>query len=193
MFSDHIVSWLVLGAFLAALIYALIVVAEEKETFLETAVDFDFNGFRFSLPSWWGLTINEANLAQWERTDTRYDWKAKLEWLEGLNRNISIEEDFKNHIEELQMVFDLDASDIKMPSDFANHKSVLAGDIEIVRIEGTATRAGTSRCYLDAFLVRDLSRGKVLFATSLSSVLNGVVEGPYFEQMMMNIERTTQE
>jgi hypothetical protein len=189
MFSDHIVSWLLLALFLIALIYALIVVAEEKETFLETAVDFDFHGFHFSLPSWWSLTVEEEKLIQWERTDTRYDWKAKLEWIESYDKSISIEEDFKNHIEELQMIFDLDASDIKMPSDFENHPSVVTGDIEIVRIEGTATRAQVSRCYLDAFLIRDITRDKALFATSLSSVLNGVVEGPYFEQMMMNIKR----
>ncbi len=191
MFYDHIFSWLVLATFLAALIYALIVIAEEKDTFLETAVDFDFNGFSFSLPSWWGLKVNEKDLVQWERVDTKYDWRAKLEWFESYDKSISIEEDFKNHIEKLEMVFDLDASDIRMPADFEEHPSVISKDIEIVRIEGTATRAQISRCYLDAFLIRDVTRNKALFATALSSVLNGVVEGPYFEQMMLNIERTS--
>ena len=96
-----------------------------------------------------------------------------------------IEEDFKNRIEELELVFDLDSSDILMPADFKDRPEVREGDLEIVRIEGTATQQGTERCYFDAFLFRDHKRGEVLFASSHSSVLNGLVEGPYFEEMIL--------
>lgn len=187
MFLEHWGSWLILLLFILFLIYTLIVVAEEKESFLENALDFNFRQFHFKTPSWWGLIEKKDNLVIWKRTDTRYDWEAKLEYEEFLNEEISIEEDFKNRIEKLQMVFDLDSSDILMPGDFRERPEVMDGSLELVRIEGTATQAGTERCYLDAFLIRDHKRKATLFATSLSSVLNGLVEGPYFEEMMLNL------
>lgn len=188
MISEHLWSWVLLAAFLIFLIYTLIVVAEEKTSFLESAKKLAWNQFEFQVPSWWGLIINNENEIVWERTDTRYDWRAILKREQKLNRNISIEEDFKNRIEALEMVFDLDSSDILMPSDFKTREEVQKGKIELVRIEGTATQHGTERCYLDAFLIRDHQRNETVFATSLSSVLNGVVEGPYFEEMMLNLK-----
>lgn len=188
MISEHLWSWVLLAAFLIFLIYTLIVVAEEKTSFLESAKKLAWNQFELQVPSWWGLIENNENQIIWERTDTRYDWRAILKREQKLDHNISIEEDFKNRIEELEMVFDLDSSDILMPSDFKTREEVQKGKIELVRIEGTATQHGTERCYLDAFLIRDHQRNETVFATSLSSVLNGVVEGPYFEEMMLNLK-----
>jgi len=166
----------------------MVVIAEEKASFVESAKKVIWNQFEFQVPSWWGLIQKTSSIIQWQRTDTRYDWKATLVKQESLDDKISIEEDFKNRIEEMEMVFDLDSSDILMPSDFKSRTEVQEGKIEIVRIEGTATKQGTERCYLDAFLVRDHQRKQTIFATSLSSVLNGVVEGPYFEQMMLGMK-----
>lgn len=188
MFIEHLWSWLLLGAFLIFLLYTLIVVAEEKSSFLESAKKLRWNQFEFQIPSWWGVIQETENLLVWQRTDTRYDWKATIERQTQLDKSISIEEDFKNRVEKLEMVFDLDSSDILMPGDFKNRPEVRDGKIEIVRIEGTATQHGTERCYLDAFLLRDHLRNETVFATSLSSVLNGVVEGPYFEEMMLNLK-----
>lgn len=188
MFLDHLGSWIALILFILFLLYTLIVVLEEKKSFLESALDFNFHQFAFKIPSWWGLIEEKEDCVRWQRTDTRYDWEAKLEFSENLNSSLSIEEDFKNRIEELEMIFDLDSSDILMPGDFKGRPEVEDGSLELVRIEGTATQKGTERCYLDAFLVRDHKRGHTLFATSLSSVLNGLVEGPYFEEMMLNLK-----
>ncbi len=184
MITDHWLSWALLIAFLLFLAYTLIVVKEEKASFRDSAKEFVFHQYSFQVPSWWGLIEEKENLIRWQRTDTRYDWEAKLEREESLNTKISIEEDFKNRIEGLELIFDLDSSDILMPGDFKDRKEVKEGDLEIVRIEGTATQKGTERCYFDAFLFRDLKRGETLFASSHSSVLNGLVEGPYFEEMI---------
>ncbi|MEC7277926.1 MAG: hypothetical protein VXV96_16515 [Bdellovibrionota bacterium] len=185
MITDHWLSWTILFGFLAFLAYTLIVVKEEKASFKESAKECSFHQFRFQVPSWWGLVEESENLLKWKRTDTRYDWEATLKRETTLNKDISIEEDFKNRIEELELVFDLDSSDILMPADFKDRPEVREGDLEIVRIEGTATQQGTERCYFDAFLFRDHKRGEVLFASSHSSVLNGLVEGPYFEEMIL--------
>lgn len=187
MLDNHLVSWGLLGAFLLFLIYTLIVVLEEKQSFVDSAKSYTLKQYTFKIPSWWGLTEETADLVCWKRLDTRYDWEARLEFQDHLDSKISIEEDFKNRIQDLKMVFDLDSSDILMPSDFKDRLEVREGNLELVRIEGTATQDGTERCYLDAFLIRDHKRKNTLFATSLSSVLNGLVEGPYFEEMMLKL------
>lgn len=186
MFYEHWLSWTILFIIILILFYTLIVVAEEKDTFIENAQWKKFHQFNFPTPSWWTLVKESPLNLTWERTDTRYDWKCNLQKEESL-ANKSIEEDFKDRIEELGMIFDLESSDILMPEDFKDSEDVIAGNLEIVRIEGTATQNGTERCYLDAFLVRDLKNKETLFATSHSSVLNGLVEGPYFEYMMLNL------
>ena len=58
----------------------------------------------------------------------------------------------------------------------------------MVRLEGTATQEQTERLYYDAFLVREIKSGHYLYAESKSSILNGLVEGPYFEEVMLRLD-----
>ena len=58
----------------------------------------------------------------------------------------------------------------------------------MVRLEGTATADRAERLYYDAFLIRNLKTGSFLYAESKSSILNGLVEGPYFEAVMTGME-----
>jgi len=190
MLIEHWVSWLILILILIGLLYTLLVVKEEKSTFLETSKKLIFHEFEFSYPSWWGVTKEDSNHIRWERTDTRYEWNADLYYEAHLNQEISLEEDFKNRIEAMEIIFDLEASDMKTPEDFKLLPEFKNGKWEVVRIEGTATQSGIERRYLDAFLVRNRIEKSSLFATSLSSVLNGLVEGPYFEEMMFSLKKT---
>lgn len=167
----------------------MVVVKEEKSTFLETAKKLLFHEFELSYPSWWGLTKEGPNHIRWERTDTRYEWSADLYYEDHLNQKISLEEDFKNRIEAMEIVFDLETSDLKTPEDFKELTEFKSGAWEVVRVEGTATQSGIERRYLDAFLIRNHIEKSCLFATSLSSILNGLVEGPYFEEMMFSLKK----
>lgn len=189
MILDHWESWLILIIVLLGLLYTLIVVMEEKRSFLETAKKREFQNYHFLIPSWWGLTKEEPHELIFERTDTRYDWRAQIQWDDQWREDLTIEEDFERRMNQLDLIFDYDSSAIRMPEDFKNRIEVSQGQVEIVRVEGTATVKGTDRCYMDAFLIRDKEQKGSLFATSLSSVLNGLVEGPYFEEMMLKVER----
>lgn len=178
-------DWLLLFLFLAALIYTLIVIKEEKKSFTENTIRKEFGNFIFLIPSWWGIVEDEADILRYQRLDTRYEWEAKF-LLIDFEEEQTIEDQFKEKITELKVLFDTDSSVIMNPSDFKNHPQVLSKRFSIVRIEGTATQDETLRRYLDAFLLRDHKTKKALFATSLSSVLNGLVEGPYFEEVLLN-------
>ena len=60
--------------------------------------------------------------------------------------------------------------------------------LQTARVEGMATQFGTERIYYDAFIVLDRKAGGYLLCESRSSILNGMVEGPYFEEVIKSIE-----
>jgi hypothetical protein len=180
-------DWLLFFLFISGLIYTLVVIKGEKKSFNENAVKKEFSNFIFLVPSWWGEVENTNTTLRYQRLDTRYEWEAKFSLL-SFTEEQSIEDQFKEKITALKILFDTDSSIIMNPSDFKNHIHVLSRRFSIVRIEGTATQDETERRYLDAFLLRDHQTKKALFATSLSSVLNGLVEGPYFEEVLLNFD-----
>ena len=188
VFLEHWGDWLIVIGVMLFLAYTAIVIKEEKQSYLDSSHPTDLKGFTFLIPSWWGVINKDETQLAFERQDTRYEWRADFWWGEGIPEK-SIEEQCVEKMKELKLEFDLDTSIIKNPSDFKTHPAVEKGDIEIVRIEGTATKAGIDRKYMDCFLIRDLKQEGHLWAISESSVLNGAVEGPYFEEVMLNFQQ----
>ena len=164
-------------------LYTMKVIKNEKKQFLKEGVQIQFHHFQFLIPKWW--TIVEQDRAQmiFKRTDTRYEWEAKLS-LHVSSLTHSLEEIYKNEIEQRKIIFDLDTSVIYNPTDFNSLPIVQDGQYEMLRIKGTATQDRSERLYYDAFILRDKASGDYLYAESKSSVLNGLIEGPYFEEMM---------
>ena len=184
-------DWIILISIILVLCYTLLVIKEEKNSFLDNAIEKDFHQFCFLIPSWWGVVEESENVLRYQRLDTRYEWEAKYEFIPQFNKDETIEDQFKNFIHDLEMLFDVGSGVIMNPTDFNNNEYVQSGRLNIVRIEGMATQSGMHRRYLDAFLIRDMENGSALFATSLSSILNGLVEGPYFEEGMLNFSLTS--
>lgn len=185
IFSANILEWTLLLAGILFLAYTAVVIKEEKASYLESAHPTKLKNFTFLIPSWWGVINQSDSHIAYERQDTYYEWRADFLWKDSLGE-IPIEKQCVNKMKELQLEFDLDTSIIKNPSDFKNHPAIKSKNLEIVRIEGTATKGGTDRKYIDCFLIRDLQQKAHLWAISESSVLNGAVEGPYFEEVMLN-------
>lgn len=185
-----IIEWGILALVILGLIYTLIVIKEEKQSYRETAVPFSFKKLNLLLPSWWSQTLKEENQVCFERTDTRYDWKATLSYLPFEQSDLpSIEESFLSLVQARELLFDEINSVIHTPTDFSDHPQVKNGVWEIVRLEGTATQRMMDRLYYDAYLIRDHEDKAHYFCESRSSVLNGLVEGPYFEEMMNTAKR----
>ena len=194
VFTEHAVSWLVLIIGLVALAYTAWVIKNEKTTYDEQAENYHLKHYRLPIPSWWGQVggDNEHALV-FERTDTRYDWRATFVWVpfdeQDQKDEQSLKEVFADLIREKEIVFDTDTSIVHNPSDFQQHPAVVSEHVQILRVEGTATQQEITRLYYDAVLVCDHEHQGYLFAESRSSVLNGLVEGPYFEEVMLNFER----
>ena len=170
-------------------IYTMSVIKNEKKTYIKNAREIHFKNFKFFVPSWWGevqVENSESELC-FKRLDTRYDWEARFIWNESVQDN-NINELFKEHIHLRKILFDEENCIIHNPSDFKEGALIKSGQYEMVRLEGTATADRAERLYYDAFLIRNLKTGSFLYAESKSSILNGLVEGPYFEAVMTGME-----
>lgn len=181
-------EWLSLILLMALGIYTLWVIKNEKKVYIKNAREVHFKYFKFFIPSWWGeIPTNSENELCFKRVDTRYDWEARFIW-NPIPENIDLIELFKKQIHDRKILFDEETSIIYNPSDFKEGALITSGRFEMVRLEGTATADRSERLYYDAFLVREKSTGAFLYAESKSSVLNGLIEGPYFEEVMIRIE-----
>ena len=118
--------------------------------------------------------INEKNLIRFERTDTRYDWYA--EYRLGEERLIPIKDILLNLVNELNLVFD----------EKNNLEEFKLEAINVVRMEGMSPIDGIERAYFDIFVAE--ADGKILIGKSHSSILNGCVEGPYFEEVLQRLK-----
>jgi hypothetical protein len=185
-------DWVALCALLLILIYTMIVVREEKNSYKESAVPIRLGPIEFPAPSWWGKIEHNDRELVFERTDTRYDWRAHLYWLPeswDALKETDLELLFVDILKKKQLEFDEINAAIQTKEYFATHPLVQNGSWEICRIEGTASKAIVDRVYYDAYLIRDHALKRHLYCESQSSVLNGLVEGPYFEEMMMNVKK----
>lgn len=192
--DKQIFEWGILALFILGLIYTMIVIREEKSSYEDSAVPYAFKRLSLLLPSWWTKTFEDQNTVCFERTDTRYDWKATLKYIaftqEEKEQLLPIEESFLKIIHDKELLFDEINSVVHTPSDFENHPLVLGGQWEIVRLEGTASERHVERLYYDAYMIRDHEDQAHYFCESRSSVLNGIVEGPYFEEMMNKAQKS---
>lgn len=185
------IEWLAFFLLIALGIYTMRVIKNEKKNYLENAKVINFKKFKLLVPSWWGeIPTEKNNEIAFKRLDTRYDWEARFIWIEEKNEKDIIEL-FKEKIQERHILFDEDSSVIHNPSDFREKDLISSGEFEMVRLEGTATADRAERLYYDAFLIRELETGYYLYAESRSSVLNGLVEGPYFEEVMIRLTKNT--
>lgn len=186
--GHKLLGWSVFLGLMVGLAYTALVIKREKQDFLRRARRFSVHDFQLSVPPWWTLTAPLApHRLEFERTDTHYDWKAVFEWrpLQEHELNTAISDDFVAYIQAMHILFDEEASIIH-PQTHPLQKQVPG--LEAVRIEGTATQNNEKRLYFDALLLKDHDRKGHLLCYSRSSVLNGAIEGPYFEEVIQRLE-----
>jgi hypothetical protein len=183
MLWQLIFEWTAVILLLILGIYTMKIIKNEKVNFLKDAKEINFQIFKLKVPSWWGeVETGNPHEICFKRLDTRYDWVARFHWITDSNESDLIKL-LQNKIHERKILFDEDTSIIYNPTE------ITAFNFEVVRLEGTATQDQQERLYYDSFIVREKNSQSYLYAESKSSVLNGLVEGPYFEEVMNRIEK----
>jgi hypothetical protein len=185
---NSLIEWSTLLLIIGGLIYAAIVIKNEKSVFLNNLKIYHLKHFTFKIPSWWGLEKDVVSplRSSFIRKDTRYDWRAIFEWLPLKSSEIGLsgQDIFIQIIKKKNILFDERDSIVHETTLTNINKSY----IETVRVEGMATEDGTERIYYDGFIILDKKSKGYLFCESKSSILNGMIEGPYFEEAIKSIE-----
>ncbi len=191
MIKEHLWDWVIFLFCFGAVIYTMIVVREEKSSYLDSAKKFRFHKFEFLIPSWWSINqeISTEQNVIFHRADTHYEWFAQFKWIEHYDKNEEIADQFTKIISELHIELDPDTSYSQNPGVLSSHPLIQNKEIEVMRIEGTGTLEQIERIYFDGFLMRNLKDKDCLFLQSRSSVLNGMLEGPYFEEALKRIQK----
>lgn len=180
-------DWIILIAVLLFLTYAAIAIREEKNAYKDSARDFTFGPFILALPSWWALKKEEKNKVTFHRSDTRYDWQASFEWFERKNPQ-DAKKTLIDRFENLDLLFDEDKVETTQAEYLFKNSDIVSAAKEFYRIEGMASQDTTKRVYIDIIIYKPSQTNGYLIAESISSVLNGCVEGPYFEEVLKNLE-----
>ncbi len=193
IFKNHPFQWAFVLFALFFLAYLARVISKEKEDYLKKAILLSFNHFEFLIPSWWSVVSKTPNKIIFKRADTYYDWKASFTWLDfhSQNENQGLKDYFATLVAKKGIQFDAQEVVIKENSDYQNHPLIRQfSETEMIRVEGTATENFEHRIYYDAYLVRDQKQRGFLFCESRSSILNGLLEGPYFEEVCNRLTKT---
>lgn len=187
----HWFDWLILISLLGAAVYTMQIIGQEKSSFREESYIVTFGTLKLMIPQWWSITAQTENALHFERTDTRYDWYANFQFHPGDARPLTeILEDLLNA---QKIEFDDDVA-------FETDSRVLFRDSqvqkefqEVIRVEGMASQDVEDRIYYDVYLARQLNTENYFLFESKSSVLNGSVEGPYFEESLSELELASSE
>jgi hypothetical protein len=179
-------DWLIVVALLAGAIYTLRIIGQEKSSFRDEAYEVQFGRLALMIPNWWSITKQTPELLRFERTDTRYDWFCVFAYISD-HRGKTLPELLTEKLNLEGIEFDSDVV-------FETDSRVLFRDSviqeyfqEIIRVEGKATQNIEDRIYYDIYLMRAQGEAGYFIFESRSSVLNGLVEGPYFEESLAEL------
>ncbi len=181
-----VVEWSFFVLFILVLAYTAIVIGNEKTSYLDEAQYFLFHKLNLPIPKWWTQIKKEKTLWIFERSDTHYDWYASFELLDFDETPIA--QLAINYLTEQKVKLDPppEAQIEENSSHLFKDKTLASAVSEFIRIEGTATQDEQERIYIDLILFK--FENQIYRFKSQSSVLNGSVEGPYFEEAISLIK-----
>lgn len=184
--TNHFLDWVILLSLICGAIYAMKIIGTEKKSFKDESYTVEFGSLQLMIPRWWSITEQTDTLIKFERTDTRYDWFATFEYFPD-TQNKSIPEILEAKLNQEEIEFDLDVV-------FETDSRVLFRDDkvqekfqEVTRVEGKASQKVVDRIYYDIYIMRGLDDSGHFIFESRSSVLNGLLEGPYFEESLSEL------
>lgn len=186
IFANHMWEWLILLSLIGGAFYTLKIIGEEKSTFKDESYEVQFSNLSLMIPNWWSIVGQTSEQLRFERTDTRYDWYANFTYHPQHNG--------RTLPQLLEEKLDLEKIEFDMDVVFETDSRVLFRDDEIqeffqeiIRVEGKASQNVVDRIYYDIYLMRSQNDAGYFIFESRSSVLNGLVEGPYFEESLAEL------
>jgi len=184
IFTEHLFSWSILTLILAYLVYTSIVIKEENLSYIENAKQINLQNYSFLVPSWWKNNKKTEDELTFIRSDQNYDWKSFFKIYEFNDEDLL--EFYAERLKELTIFLD-EKDSIVLDDQHLRYKFKNISPNKIVHIESMGTENSERRIYLSSYIIQ--IENKIILANSLSSVLNGMLEGPYFEQVVYSLEK----
>lgn len=186
IFMNHFMEWVILLILIGGAIYTLKIIGEEKSTFKDESYEVQFSDLTLMIPNWWSIVEQTPEHLRFERTDTRYDWYANFTYYpqhsgKALPDILTEKLDLEGIEFDMDVVFETDSRVLFRDSEIQEYFQ------EIIRVEGKASQNVVDRIYYDIYLMRSQSDAGYFIFESRSSVLNGLVEGPYFEESLAEL------
>lgn len=186
IFSNHFFDWIVVIALILGAIYTMKIIGEEKSSFKDDSYQVQFGALSLTIPNWWTITAQSSHVLKFERTDTRYDWRALFQYFPD-HQNKTLPQLLEEKLNQEEIEFDQDVV-------FQTDSRVLFRDSkvqehfqEVIRVEGKGSQRMIERIYYDIYVMRGLDDQGYFIFESWSSVLNGMLEGPYFEESLSEL------
>lgn len=186
LLANHLWDWILLIALILGAFYTMKVIGEEKSSFKDDSYLVQFENLELMIPNWWTIVDQSSHHLRFERTDTRYDWYSVFQYYPDHGG--------KEMTELLTAKLDLEKLEFDMDVVFETDSRVLFRDSrvqeffqEVIRVEGKASQNVTERTYYDVYIMRAQNSPGYFIFESWSSVLNGLVEGPYFEESLSEL------
>ena len=186
IFQNHITDWLILLGILGLSFYVLQTVGQESSSFKQDSYTVRFGTLSLTIPNWWTITEQAESRIVFQRTDTRYDWYSRFEYFPN-HEDLPLDKILENklNLEKLEfdqdVVFETDSRVLFRDSEIQEHFQ------EVIRVEGKASQDVIQRTYYDIYIMRGLEDQGYFIFESRSSILNGLVEGPYFEESLSEL------
>lgn len=186
IFSNHLFDWILLTALIMGAFYTMKIVGQEKSTFKDESYEVQFSHLSLMIPNWWSPVNQTESMIRFERTDTRYDWYAIFSYFpdhqgKELPDLLTEKLDLEKIEFDMDVVFETDSRVLFRDSKIQNYFQ------EVIRVEGKGSQNVVDRLYYDIYLMRSQDDKGYFIFESRSSVLNGLVEGPYFEESLSEL------
>jgi hypothetical protein len=186
IFINHMFDWMVLILLIVGAIYTMKVIGQEKSTFRNESYLVSFADLCLMIPNWWTITEQNEQSLKFERTDTRYDWYALFQYFpDHQDKTMPQLLEDKLNLEKIEfdedVVFETDSRVIFRDSEVQEKFQ------EVIRVEGKGSQDVIDRIYYDIYVMRGLEDKGYYIFESKSSVLNGALEGPYFEESLAEL------
>lgn len=181
LFIENWMSWLALITTLVVLAYTAHIITNEKRVFLKSPLTFDIAHLQIQVPRWWGITEQSDSTISFKRTDTRYDWFSNFKWIDLEGEDKTAQELLDHHLASKNLILD---DDQLVSEEWSTQENLKA-----YRWESTGTKDCEHRVYYDICFIKDDEKKGYLVCESESSILNGLLEGPFFEEVLRRVKK----
>lgn len=186
IFSNHLFGWLLVITSILGALYAMRVIRQEKSSFKDESYVVQFSNLSLMIPRWWTIVEQSEFKIRFERTDSRYYWYSVFAYYpdhqgKSLPDLLSAKLDLEKIEFDTDVVFETDSRVLFRDSKIQEHFQ------EVIRVEGKGSQDVIERLYYDIYIMRAQDDAGYFMFESWSSVLHGMLEGPYFEESLSEL------